>query len=139
LWPLEGFNVWWSLKWEGEASFSPFFTFPSNNCIWTFFFPLDLKVLLYNGSRLSPYTFVSFSLIYKLQPCILMYQVFHTFIVKLILIKDLFFLSLNSWHHDFNNKPLLLSTMMQGLLPSRRGVNGQLWNHLTMVRRAWSF
>jgi hypothetical protein len=27
----------------------------------------------------------------------LMYQVFHTFIVKLILIKDFFF-SLNSWH-----------------------------------------
>jgi hypothetical protein len=39
-----------------------------------------------------------FLLTYKLQPHILMYQVFHTFIIELILI-EYFFLSLNSWHH----------------------------------------
>jgi hypothetical protein len=61
------------------------------------FFPIDFKVLLYHGSRPLLYTFLSFSLTYKLQPCILMYQVLHTFIAKLILTED-FFLSLNSWH-----------------------------------------
>jgi hypothetical protein len=61
------------------------------------FFSIDFKVLLYNGFRLLLFAFLSFSLTYKLEPHILMYQVFHTFIVKLILIKDFFF-SLNSWH-----------------------------------------
>jgi hypothetical protein len=89
-WPLKGSNVWWPLKGEGETSFSPHFTFPPNKFYLNLFFPIDLKVLLYHGSRLLLYAFPFFSLTYKLQPRILMYQIFFTFIIELILIKDFF-------------------------------------------------
>jgi hypothetical protein len=46
--------------------------------------------LLYHGPRLLLHAFLSFSLTYKLQPCISMYQVFHTCIAKLNLIEDFF-------------------------------------------------
>jgi hypothetical protein len=82
-------NVWWSLKGEGETSFSPFLTFPPT-ILFEPFFSINLKVLLHHGSKLLPYDFILFSFTYKLQPRILMYQVFHTLIVKLILIEDFF-------------------------------------------------
>jgi hypothetical protein len=85
---MEGSNAWWSLKGEGETSF---FHFPLQQFYLNLFFSIDLKVLFYHGSRPLLYTFFSFSLTYKLQPRILMYQIFHTFIVKLILIEDSFF------------------------------------------------
>jgi hypothetical protein len=98
-WPLKGSNVWWPLKGEGETSFSPHLIFPPKIFYLNLFFPIDLKVLLYHGFRLLLYVIPSFSLTYKLQPHILMYQIFFTFILKLILIEDFFFLSLNSWLH----------------------------------------
>jgi hypothetical protein len=95
----ERFQAWWPLEGEGKTSFSHFLTsLPPNKFYLNFFFSIDLKVLFYHGFRPLLYTFPSFSLTYKLQPCISMHQVFHTFIVELILIEDFFF-SLNSGHH----------------------------------------
>jgi hypothetical protein len=91
---LGRFQAWWPLKGEGKTSFH-FFPLPPQQILFKQIF-IDFKVLLYHGSRSLLYIFLSFSLTYKLQSHILMYQVFHTFIAKLILIKD-FFLSLNSW------------------------------------------
>jgi hypothetical protein len=54
------------------------------------FFSFDFKILFYFGSKPLFHVFPSFSLTYKLQSCILMYPVFHTFIAKLILIEDFF-------------------------------------------------
>jgi hypothetical protein len=53
-----------------------YFHFPPNKFYLNLFFFIDFKVLLYHGSRPFLYTFLSFSLTYKLQPCISMYQVF---------------------------------------------------------------
>jgi hypothetical protein len=71
--------------------------FPPNKFYLNFFL-IDFKVLFYHSFRPLLYVFPSFSLTYKLQPRISMYQVFHTFITKLILI-EYFFHFLNSWHH----------------------------------------
>ncbi len=95
--PNGRFQVWWPLERERKTSFSFFFIFPLNK-IYLNFFSIDFKVLCYHGSRPLFYIFLSFSLTYKLQSHIVMYQVFHTFIAKLILIKY-FFHSLNSWSH----------------------------------------
>jgi hypothetical protein len=86
---MEGSNAWWPLEGEGEASFSPLLTFPANK-FYLNFFSINFKVLLYHGSKLLLYVFPFFYLTYKLQSLISMYQVFHTFIAKLILIKDFF-------------------------------------------------
>jgi hypothetical protein len=66
------------------------FHFPPHKFYLNFFF-VDFKILFYHGSRPLLYTFLSFSLTYKLQPRISTYQIFHTFIAKLILI-DFFIL-----------------------------------------------
>ncbi len=55
------------------------------------FFSIDFKVLFYHGSKPLLHVFPSFSFTYKLQSCISRYQFFHTFITKLILIKDIYF------------------------------------------------
>ncbi len=94
-WPMEGSNVWWPLEGEGKTSFSPPSTFHPIKILFKFF-SIDFRVLLYHGSRPLLHNFPSFSLIYKLQSHISRYQVFHTFIAKLILVED-FFLFLNSW------------------------------------------
>jgi len=86
--PMEGSNGRWYLKEERETSFSSLLTFFPNTLTWTLIFSLILR--FYHGSRLWLYAFFAFSLTYKLQSHISMYQVFHTFIVKLILIEDLF-------------------------------------------------
>jgi hypothetical protein len=72
------------------------FHFPPNK-FYLNIFSIGFKILLYHGSRPLLYVFPSFSLTYKLQSRILMYQFFHTLIAKLILIKDFFFF-LNLWH-----------------------------------------
>jgi len=103
-WPMEGsklgalgmFHVWLFLEGEKEASFSPPFIFHPIR-FYLNLFSIDYGVLFYHGSRPLLHVFPSFSLTYKLQSCILKYQVFQTFIVKLILIEDIF-LSLKSWH-----------------------------------------
>jgi hypothetical protein len=88
-WPMEGSNVWWPMEGKTKTSFSPFLLpLPTN--LFELFFSIDIKVLRYHSSRLLLYAFPSFSLTYKLQPCILMYQILHTFIIELILIKDFF-------------------------------------------------
>jgi hypothetical protein len=95
--PMEGSNVWWPLEGKKKTSFSHFsHSFP--NKFYLNFFSIDFKVLFYHGFRSLLYVFLSFSLTYKFQSRISVYQVFHTLIVKLILIED-FFLSLNLWHH----------------------------------------
>jgi hypothetical protein len=94
---MDGSNDWWPMGGEGETSFLPLFIFPPTNLLKPFVF-IDFKLLLYHGSRSLLYAFPLFSLTYKLQPHILMYQFFHTFIAKLISIED-FFLTLNSWRH----------------------------------------
>jgi len=86
---MEASNVWWSLKGEGKTSFSLLLTFSQQFYLNLIFF-IDFKLLLYHGSRPLFCAFPHFSLAYKLQPRILMYQMFHTFIVKLILIEDFF-------------------------------------------------
>jgi hypothetical protein len=40
--------------------------------------PIDFNILFYHGSRPLFHVFPSFSLIYKLHSCVLMYYVFHT-------------------------------------------------------------
>jgi hypothetical protein len=65
-WPLKGFNVWWPMEGKGKTSFSPFITFVPNKFYLNLFFSIDIKVLLYHGSRSLLYTFLSFSLTYKL-------------------------------------------------------------------------
>jgi hypothetical protein len=92
---LRMFHVWLPLEGEGKTSFSPPSTFHPIR-FYLNLFSIDLKVLFYHGFRPLLHIFPSFSLTYKLQSHILKYQVFHTFIAKLILIED-FFLSLNSW------------------------------------------
>jgi len=77
------------LERKGEASFS-FFSFSPKQILFKPFFFIDFKILFYHGSKLLLYAFPFFSLTYKLQPRISMYQVFHTFITKLILIEDFF-------------------------------------------------
>jgi len=65
--------------------------FPPNKFYLNLFFSIDIKVSLYHGFKPLLHAFHSFSLTYKLQPHISIYQIFHTFIVKLILTKDFFF------------------------------------------------
>jgi hypothetical protein len=89
------FHVWLPLEREREVSFSP----PSTFYPIRFYLNLssiDFRVLFYHGSKPLLHVFLFVSLTYKLQSCVSRYQVFHTFIAKLILIED-FFLSLNSW------------------------------------------
>jgi hypothetical protein len=109
----ERFQPWWSMGkhlawwWMEGSKLShlskvkdkhPFYLFSfSPQQILFKLFSLDFKVLLYHDFRSLFYVFPSFSLTYKLYSRILIYQVFHTLIPKLILIKD-FFLSLNSRH-----------------------------------------
>jgi hypothetical protein len=83
------FHVWLPLERERKTSFSP----PSIFYPIRFYlnlFSIDFKVIFYHGSKLLLDIFPSFSLTYKLQSCISRYEVFHTFIVELILIKDFF-------------------------------------------------
>jgi len=50
-WPLEGSIVWWPMEGEGEAPF-PFFPFsPQQILLKPSFFSIDIKVLLYCGSK----------------------------------------------------------------------------------------
>jgi hypothetical protein len=81
---------------DEKTSFSPPSIFHPIG-FYLIIFSIDLKVLFYHGFRPLLHVFSSFSLMYTLQSHISKYQVFHKFIVKLILIKD-FFLSLNPWH-----------------------------------------
>jgi hypothetical protein len=67
------------------------FHFPPNKFYLNIFFSIDIKVSFYHGFKPLLHAFHSFSLTYKLQPHILIYQIFHTFIVELILTKDFFF------------------------------------------------
>jgi hypothetical protein len=86
------FHAWWPLEGKGETSFSPTSPFHLKR-FYLNIFSIDFRVLLYHGYKPLLCIFHSFSLIYKLHSRISMYQVFHTFIIKLILIKDfLFFL-----------------------------------------------
>jgi hypothetical protein len=89
-WPLKGSNGRWCLKGKGKNPFHLFSLSPQQFYL-ILFFSIDLKVLLYHGTKQLFYAFLSFSLTYKLQPRILMYQIFHTFIVELILIEDFSF------------------------------------------------
>jgi hypothetical protein len=86
------FHAWWPLEGKGETSFSPTSPFHLKR-FYLNIFSIDFRVLLYHGYKPLLCIFHSFSLIYKLHSRISMYQVFHTFIIKLILIKDW-----NSWH-----------------------------------------
>ncbi len=89
-WPLEGSKL--SGPWEEEKK-HPFHLFPFFHFIRFYLnlFFIDLKFLLYHGSRPLFCFFPSFSLTYKLQSCISKYQVFYTFIIKSILIEDFSF------------------------------------------------
>jgi hypothetical protein len=98
-WPMEGSNAWWPLGRRKKNIIFTFFHFHPQQILFKFFF-IDFKVLLYHGFRPLLYIFPSFSLTYKFQPRILMYQIFHTFIAKLILIKDFFFPSIHGVTHD---------------------------------------
>jgi hypothetical protein len=86
----ERFQTWWPLEGEGEGetSFSPLCIFLLNKFYLNLFFSIDIKVFLYHGSKTLLYAFPFFSLTYKLQPQISTYQIFHTFITKLILIEE---------------------------------------------------
>jgi hypothetical protein len=85
--PWKESNAWMPLEGEGETSFSPPSTFHPIR-IYLNLFSLDFGVLLYHGSKPLFHIFPFFSLTYKLQSCITMYQIFHTFNTKLIATED---------------------------------------------------
>jgi hypothetical protein len=87
------------LKVERKTSFSPPSTFHPKN-FYLNFFPNYLRVLFYHGFKLLLCGVHSFSLTYKLHSRILMYHVFHPFIVKLNLIEDFFFSWIHGVAHD---------------------------------------
>jgi hypothetical protein len=97
-----------------KTSFSPPSTFyPIKFCLNLSF--IDFRVFFYYGSRPLFGIYPYFSLTYKLQSRISRYQVFHTLIAKLILIKD-FFLSLNSWDRTWLFYELQATQMNEKLL-----------------------
>ncbi len=102
------FQIWWPLEcsmfgylWKEKGKY--FFHLPSlfiPKRLYLDFFSLIYRVLFYHGFLMLFCHFPSFSLTYKLHSCILMYQAFHTLIVKLILIKDFSFFWIPSVAHD---------------------------------------
>jgi hypothetical protein len=97
--PWKESNAWMPLEKEGETSFSHFFTFHPIK-FYLNFFSFDFVVLRYHGSRSLLRIFPSFSLTYKLQSHIAMYQIFHTFNAKLISTGN-FFPWIHGVAHDY--------------------------------------